>query len=207
MGITPHRLKTTLQETPYNEFETCLEFFDRHSGIYETHFTPTELYKEVELSRIFNGTLICSPKNRNKLLYSMLKFGYKRTVCDCCNITPKRRDLDGTYPFVLTFKDMKKPKDFSLDNLEIVCYNCSYTKMSDYAYSMKGVKKLRKSGMKLIEKLDTQWEAIDYNLDTKSLTEMEIDYKKQWEHTNSIIKANPSVNKLLDKFAKVLNDD
>ena len=211
LGITARRLMKSLEATPYNEYETCLDFFNRHAGQYSPHFTAKDLYKESDVGRILEGTLACTPQNRDKLLYSLLFYGYKKTACECCGLTPKMRQQDGTYPFILTFKDMKKIKDFSLDNLQVVCYNCSYTKMSDYAYSMKGVKKIRKAGIKLIDKLDTQWEAINYNLDNKTLTEAEIDYNKQFEYLHEKTKkegsSNERINKLLDKFAKVIEKD
>ena len=211
LGISSLRLTNALKSTPYNEYETCLDFFNRHAGQYSPHFTAKDLYKESDVGRILEGTMPCTPQNRNKLLYSLLFYGYKKTACECCGLTPKMRPQDGTYPFILTLKDMKKIKDFSLDNLQVVCYNCSYTKMSDYAYSMKGVKKLRKAGIKLIEKLDTNWEAINYNLDNKLLTETETDYNKQFEYLHEKTKkegsSNERINKLLDKFAKVVGND
>ena len=204
LGISTTRLQNTMRETPYNEYETCLDFFNRHCGIHKPHYNTSELFKEEQLNRIFEGTMVCEPKNRNKLLYSLLHFGYKKRECECCNTCPPLRTMDNTYPFILTFKDMKKNKDFSLENLQIVCYNCSYTKMSDYAFTMGGVKKFRKAGIKLIEKLDTQWEAINYNLDTKKLTEMEVDYKNQWDYGKSQgIKQDENVKNLLNKFAKL----
>jgi len=53
-----------------------------------------------------------------------LKYQIKKMECERCGFS-KNRSKDGQYPFIVNFKD-GNIKNFLLENIEIVCYNCMF---------------------------------------------------------------------------------
>lgn len=80
--------------------------------------------KEPALIDILEGRVPVEHYNPQKLKYRLIESGMLYPKCARCGFKEKRA-VDGKSPLILTHKNGDK-KDFHLDNLEFLCYNCTF---------------------------------------------------------------------------------
>lgn len=80
--------------------------------------------KEIPLMDLLEGRVPIEHFDPRKIKARLLSEGKLVEVCDRCNFS-ERRVTDLKIPVILNFKDGNK-KNWSLDNLEFLCYNCSF---------------------------------------------------------------------------------
>lgn len=118
----------------YQHFKPYAKLFSDKDGInlFEKHKNqcgrgiPKHLKSKEypALQQIFDGVLdpvhFTPAKIRNQLIHE----NYLPEECNICGFK-ERRILDYRIPLLLSFKDNNK-KNYKLDNLELVCYNCYF---------------------------------------------------------------------------------
>jgi len=80
--------------------------------------------KEPSLEGIINGTVPIEHFKPEKIKLKLLSEGYLKEECKRCGFNEMRL-FDSKVPLVLNFKD-KNRHNYNLDNLEMLCYNCSF---------------------------------------------------------------------------------
>ena len=80
--------------------------------------------KEVPLLDLLEGRVPIEHFDPRKIKARLLSEGKLVEVCDKCGFA-ERRVTDQKIPVILNFKDGNK-KNWHLDNLEFLCYNCSF---------------------------------------------------------------------------------
>ena len=73
----------------------------------------------------------------HRLKDKLIRSGKKESECEQCGFKERRVLTDGKIPLLLNFKDGNS-KNHSLDNLMILCYNCTF--VSGRGYIKKGAK-------------------------------------------------------------------
>ena len=80
--------------------------------------------KEIPLQDLLEGRVPIEHFDPRKIKARLLSEAKLVEVCDRCNFA-ERRVTDQKIPVILNFKDGNK-KNWHLDNLEFLCYNCSF---------------------------------------------------------------------------------
>ena len=80
--------------------------------------------KEIPLMDLLEGRVPIEHFDPRKIKARLLSEGKLVEVCSNCGFS-ERRVTDQKIPVILNFKDGNK-KNWHLDNLEFLCYNCSY---------------------------------------------------------------------------------
>ena len=80
--------------------------------------------KEPSLEGIINGTVPVEHFKPEKIKLKLLSEGYLKEECKRCGFS-EMRVFDSKVPLILNFKD-KNRHNYTLDNLEMLCYNCSF---------------------------------------------------------------------------------
>jgi hypothetical protein len=117
----------------YTDEETGLTLFEKHknqSGKGIPKFWRTGGKKgDPDLMEIIEGRVNVANFNPNKIKYRLVAEGYMDEVCSNCKFN-ERRVLDYKIPLLLHFKDKNK-KNWKLENLELLCYNCFFLSVGD----------------------------------------------------------------------------
>jgi hypothetical protein len=93
----------------------------RGKGIHKGSFLKRTSYEE-SMQRIFNGERPNIPIREFKS--KLIRHHYLEEKCALCGFE-ERRVIDYSIPLMLDFIDGDR-KNFKLDNLQLICYNCSY---------------------------------------------------------------------------------
>lgn len=80
--------------------------------------------KEIPLMDLLEGKVPIEHFDPRKIKARLLSEGKLVEVCSSCGFS-ERRITDQKIPVILNFKDGNK-KNWHLDNLEFLCYNCSF---------------------------------------------------------------------------------
>lgn len=80
--------------------------------------------KEIPLMDLLEGKVPIEHFDPRKIKARLLSEGKLVEICSSCGFS-ERRITDQKTPVILNFKDGNK-KNWHLDNLEFLCYNCSY---------------------------------------------------------------------------------
>ena len=80
--------------------------------------------KEIPLMDLLEGKVPIEHFDPRKIKARLLSEGKLVEICSSCGFS-ERRITDQKIPVILNFKDGNK-KNWHLDNLEFLCYNCSY---------------------------------------------------------------------------------
>ena len=80
--------------------------------------------KEIPLMDLLEGKVPIEHFDPRKIKARLLSEGKLVEICRSCGFS-ERRITDQKIPVILNFKDGNK-KNWHLDNLEFLCYNCSY---------------------------------------------------------------------------------
>jgi hypothetical protein len=117
--------------------------------------------KEPALLDIIEGRIDASSFSAEKLKYRLTTEGYLEECCNKCGFR-EHRVIDHKIPLILNFKD-KNLTNYSLNNIEFLCYNCHFLYIGD-VYSRKDIIKLEEntSVTKTTDAVDLQLD--DYHL-------------------------------------------
>ena len=147
----------------YTDEETGKTLFDLHKN-QQGKGIPKFLKakgKEPALLDIIEGRINASSFSAEKLKYRLITEGYLEECCSKCGFS-EHRVLDHKVPLILNFKD-KNLTNYSLDNIEFLCYNCHFLYIGDI-YSKKDLIKLEENNSvtKTTNSVDLQLD--DYHL-------------------------------------------
>ena len=154
-GIEPHQFKRFLESNMYSEFETGLDYFNRiNSKKGDMNIT---IFKNETLEDILNLTRKVELEERFSLMYTLFSKGYKEKCrCEHCKQEIPVRPIDYKVPMMIYFKD-SDPSNTTLENIQIVCYNCYFLLAGQFAYkTVHKFDKFRNKNPKIM--LDSQWE-------------------------------------------------
>jgi hypothetical protein len=127
----------------------CYATYKKYAKLYDVHQTiawPPAKYQRPKgcltnpykgkypLEEVLQGKWPEYPIHRLK--DKLIRSGLKHPCCEMCGFT-ERRVLDGKIPLLLCFED-ENIKNLKLENLKILCYNCSF--ISGHGYIQKGKK-------------------------------------------------------------------
>ena len=115
----------------FNDNETGKTLFDKHlnrqgKGIKKHLGGYGKPKKNIKapLEDVLEGRVDVSHYTVDVLKSRLIQEGYLEECCSSCGFN-ERRVVDYKVPLILNFKDGNK-KNWHLDNLEFLCYNCSY---------------------------------------------------------------------------------
>ena len=119
----------------YNHYKKYTKMYKNEDGInlLEAHMNQSgegipkfalSGNKELPLLDLLEGRVPIEHFDARKIKARLLSEGKLVEVCDKCNFA-ERRITDQKIPVILNFKDGNK-KNWHLDNLEFLCYNCSF---------------------------------------------------------------------------------
>lgn len=110
---------------------------------------------------IIEGRIAASSFDPNKLKYSLIEQGYLLEECNICKFK-ERRVLDYKIPLLLHFKD-KNSNSYSLNNVQLLCYNHYYLQVGDI-FNSKAIKQIE-TGTEQFGTTDTvEFEVDEYHL-------------------------------------------
>jgi len=110
---------------------------------------------------IIEGRIAASSFDPNKLKYALIEQGYMLEECAICKFK-ERRVLDYRIPLLLHFKD-KNSNNYSLDNVQLLCYNHFYLQVGDI-FNSKAINQIE-TGTEQFRTTDTvKFEIDDYHL-------------------------------------------
>tara|TARA_R110000803_G_scaffold178723_1_gene241138 strand:+ start:688 stop:1302 length:615 start_codon:yes stop_codon:yes gene_type:complete len=117
--------------------------------------------KMPHMLEIIEGRIAASSFNPNKLKYALIEQGYIQEECAICKFK-ERRVLDYKIPLLLHFKD-KNTNNYSLDNVQLLCYNHYYLQVGDI-FNAKEVKQIETGAEHFGTTDKIEWEVDDYHL-------------------------------------------
>ena len=126
--------------------------------------------KKPALLDIIEGRLAASHFKPEKIKYRLIEEGYLLEECNNCKFN-ERRVLDYKMPLLMHFKDNNK-SNFSLNNIELLCYNCYFLSVDD-VFNARDVDKIESAQEKFKTDEKTDWDVDEYHL--KRLKEMGLD--------------------------------
>ena len=103
--------------------KTLYEIHKNLSGKGIPKFLPNK-GKKAPLKDLIEGKLAIESFEPAKIKQRLVFEGYLKEECNRCGFHEERIQ-DGKIPLILQFKDRNK-KNYELDNIELMCYNCSY---------------------------------------------------------------------------------
>lgn len=126
----PHYKRWAKLYTDERTGQTLYESHKNQSGIGIPKFLPEKGFKGgVTLKDILEGTVSPDSFTPAKLKDKIILDGYLEEKCTHCNLM-ERRVLDYRMPLLLHFKDKNK-RNYKLENLQLLCYNCYYLHVGD----------------------------------------------------------------------------
>ena len=95
--------------------------FEKHYNASGRGINKVRLKKGENIDDILNN--LCPNYPLQQLKNMLINNSYVVEKCDLCGFCEKRL-TDGKVPLLMSFKDKKN--DYSLENLELLCYNCYF---------------------------------------------------------------------------------
>jgi hypothetical protein len=151
----------------YKDEESGLSLFDKHknqSGKGIPKFLSNTPDAKIKLDDILEGRIPMEHFTSDKVKKILIKEGYLKECCSNCGFN-ERRVLDYKMPLILAFKDKNK-KNFKLDNVHLICYNCYYLLIGNI-FTDKDMRQLEEHIT-----LNETTEAIDFQLDDWQLDQL-----------------------------------
>lgn len=116
--------------------------------------------KEPALADILEGRVSASHFDSQQLKYKLIAAGYLEPRCSRCGYD-RARLLDGRSPLILNHKNGDL-NDWRLDNLEFVCYNCSFLEGPNSIITDEMVHKVEDTVNKNGPKIESTYELDNY---------------------------------------------
>ena len=117
--------------------------------------------KMPHMKEIIEGRIAASSFNPNKLKYALIEQGYLLEECSVCKFK-ERRVLDYKVPLLLHFKD-NNSNNYSLDNVELLCYNHYFLTVGDI-FNSKDIKQIESKQEHYGTSEKVEWEVDEYHL-------------------------------------------
>lgn len=105
--------------------------YDKHSNRYGLGITDKnrKSIKPPTIMDVISGKIPARLFKANDLKSMIVGEGLLQEQCSCCGFH-EERITDHKVPLMITFRNLNK-KDWSLDNLELLCYNCYFLQVGD----------------------------------------------------------------------------
>jgi len=116
--------------------------------------------KEPPLKDILNGTIPIEHFTPQKIRNRLIREGYLLPRCYSCG-HEEQRIVDGKQPLLLDFKDKNK-KNFELDNVQLLCYNCYFLYVGNI-YTEKQIQGIE--DYVSVKKAKVDWEIDDHYIE------------------------------------------
>ena len=126
----------------FNHYKKYAQLYKNDEGktLYEAHCNPGGKglpkfalnggsRREPSLAMITSGIVPTTHYNAQKLKYRLIEAGMLKPVCSNCGFKEKRM-FDGKQPLILIHKDGDN-RNWKLENLEFLCYNCAFLQRTD----------------------------------------------------------------------------
>jgi len=150
----------------YNHYKKYAKMYKNDEGqtLLEAHMNQegkgipkflTNGGKEPPLIDLIEGRIPVEHFDAKKIKQRLIFEGMIEEICANCGFT-ERRVTDTKVPVILSFKDGNK-KNYHLDNLEFLCYNCSFL------YAVEQIKKKKTEAME--DYVKTKVDEPDWELD------------------------------------------
>lgn len=118
---------------PFTHSETYYDYFQRMKTWRPSKVSVySKNVKQKVLEIITNKRVNTYPLG--ELMYMLFRYEHKKECCELCGYGD-RRTYDGRKPLVLTHKNKGNIKNYNLDNLQILCYNCYFMTVGDVSYA------------------------------------------------------------------------
>lgn len=112
----------------------------------------------IPLLDIIEGYVEASSYTPEKMKHRLITEGYIEEKCSSCGFC-ERRELDYRMPILLNFKDKNK-KNYRLENIELLCYNCYYLSVGNI-FNDKQIRGIEDH--LTVYKGEVDWEVDSYN--------------------------------------------
>ena len=118
--------------------------------------------KTPPLKDLINGIIPMTNFSPTKVKKRLFEEGYLNEECSMCGFS-ERRVSDYKIPLLLNFKD-KNPKNYRLDNLEVLCYNHYFLTVAD-VFNAADIASIEDSVPKFNTSDAIEWELDSYQLE------------------------------------------
>lgn len=111
--------------------EDGVTLYDKHSNKYGLG-APRDATKNVKrptVMDVLSGKVPASFFKPGDLRAMLINEGILAQECSCCGFKEERLS-DHKIPLLLTFRNLNR-KDWSMDNLQLLCYNCYFMQIGD----------------------------------------------------------------------------
>ena len=122
--------------------------------------SPKGKRKSPSIADILEGRVSAAHYNPKQLKYKLISMGLLEPRCNHCGYE-RTRLLDGRAPLILQHKD-RNPNNWSLDNLEFVCYNCAFLEGPNSMITEDMVERAEEGVDKVGPKIESTFELDDY---------------------------------------------
>ncbi len=124
----------------YTHYKKYAKIYNNDQGksLFDVHLNPhgkgipkhlTNNLKKVNIIDVIEGRVPVEHFTPQKIRDALIREGYLSEECYRCKMHEKRVS-DNKSPLVLNWKDKNK-KNFNLNNIELLCYNCYFLYISD----------------------------------------------------------------------------
>lgn len=148
----------------YTDEETGKSLYECHlnqAGVGIPKFLPEKGFKGgVTIKDIIEGRITPDSFTPARLKDKLILDGYLEECCAECRFS-ERRVLDYKMPLLLHFKDKNK-RNYKLENIELVCYNCYFLKIGDI-FDNKQIQGLE-DHLTIYKQQTPDWDLDDYQL-------------------------------------------
>jgi hypothetical protein len=145
----------------YIDENTGLSLFESHlnqAGVGIPKF-PALGKKSPGILEVIEGRVDASHFSPEKIKNKLIHDGLIEDKCNSCGFN-ERRVLDYKVPLLMHFKDDNK-KNYKLDNIELLCYNCYFLIIGDI-FTNKQIQQIE--DFKQINEGKVDWEIDEYHL-------------------------------------------
>jgi hypothetical protein len=145
----------------YIDENTGLSLFESHlnqAGVGIPKF-PALGKKSPGILEVIEGRVDASHFSPEKIKNKLIHDGLIEDKCNSCGFN-ERRVLDYKVPLLMHFKDDNK-KNYKLDNIELLCYNCYFLTIGDI-FTNKQIQQIE--DFKQINEGKVDWEIDEYHL-------------------------------------------
>ena len=145
----------------YKNEDTGQSLFESHlnqSGVGIPKFA-TFGKKSMGILEVIEGRIDASHFTPDKIKNKLIHDGLIEDKCNHCGFN-ERRVLDYKVPLLMHFKDKNK-KNYKLDNIELLCYNCYFLTIGDI-FTNKQIQHIE--DFKPVNEGKVEWEIDEYHL-------------------------------------------
>ena len=145
----------------YIDENTGLSLFESHlnqAGVGIPKF-PALGKKSPGILEVIEGRVDASHFSPEKIKNKLIHDGLIEDKCNSCGFN-ERRVLDYKVPLLMHFKDDNK-KNYKLDNIELLCYNCYFLTIGDI-FTNKQIQQIE--DFKPVNEGKVDWEIDEYHL-------------------------------------------